>query len=521
MSARRIERVLVANRGEIAVRILRACRQLGLSTVAVVSEADQRSLAAQLADQVVEIGPAPARDSYLRIDRILDAARRTGADAIHPGYGFLAENAAFARACADAGIVFVGPSAEVIDAMGVKTQARARMQAAGVPVVPGALLPEGDEEGWRAVAAEVGYPLLVKAAAGGGGKGMRAVHDPSDLIEAIGAARREAQSAFGDATVYLERLLRQPRHVEVQVLGDAHGKVLHLGERDCSIQRRHQKVVEESPAPHLPVELRRRMQEAAVRAAQAVGYVGAGTVEMLLDASGSFYFLEMNTRLQVEHPVTELVTGIDIVQAQLRVAAGEPLGFEQEDVLTRGHALEVRLYAEDPAHGFLPQTGTLHVFEPPSGPGIRVDTGVVTGSEVTLHYDPMIAKICAWGSDREQARGRLVEALRETVVLGPTTNLEHLLAVLRHPAFASGAVHTGFLDEHLRDWDRQASLDARTEDVLWVAAAAILGGTVGAPTVGASNADANASSPVWAGLGPLRLVEESSSARAAAAPEER
>ena len=508
MSARRIECVLVANRGEIAVRVLRACRQLGLSTVVVVSDADQRSLAAQLADQVIEIGPAPARDSYLSIDRILDAARRSGADAIHPGYGFLAENASFARACADAGVIFVGPSADVIDAMGVKTQARARMQQAGVPVVPGALLPEGDEAGWKAAAAGVGYPLLVKAAAGGGGKGMRAVHDPAALVEAIGAARREAASAFGDATVYLERLLVRPRHVEVQVLGDAQGRVLHLGERDCSIQRRHQKVVEESPAPRLDADLRARMQAAAVKAAQAVDYVGAGTVEMLLDANGEHFFLEMNTRLQVEHPVTELVTGIDIVEAQLRVAAGEPLGFEQQDVVARGHAIEVRLYAEDPAQGFLPQAGTLHLFEPPSGPGVRVDTGVVTGSEITLHYDPMIAKICAWGSDREQARRRLVEALRETVVLGPTTNLEHLLAILQHEAFARGEVHTGFLPQHLEDWHPQAGVEAATEDALWAAAGAIFAVVVGGGANSTMAVSATGPAPVWTELGPLRLVQE-------------
>ena len=509
MTSGRIEKVLVANRGEIAVRILRACRQLGLSTVAVVSEADRRGLAAQLADQVVEIGPAPARESYLRIEGILEAARATGADAVHPGYGFLAENAAFARACRDAGLVFVGPSPEVIDEMGVKTRARRRMEAAGVPVVPGALLEGEDEEAWAAAADTVGYPLLVKAASGGGGKGMRAVRAADELADAIGAARREAASAFGDATVYLERLLERPRHVEVQILADTHGKVLHLGERDCSIQRRHQKVVEESPAPGLSDELRARIREAAVRAAEAVGYVGAGTVEMLLAESGEFFFLEMNTRLQVEHPVTELVTGIDLVEAQLRVAAGEPLALEQEDVRLRGHALEVRLYAEDPAQNFLPQTGHLHVFELPAGPGVRVDTGVVTGSEVTLHYDPMIAKICAWGQDREQARRRLVEALRETVVLGPTTNLEHLLAILRHRAFADGEVHTGFLPQHLEDWDPQEALDPEVDRVLWAAAGALLAGALGGRRSGVAAGEGadEGSSPVWEEIGPLRLVE--------------
>ena len=503
MSARAFGRVLVANRGEIAVRVLRACRQRGLETVAVVSEADRSSLAAQLADRVVEIGPPPAAESYLRIDRILEAARAAGADAVHPGYGFLAENAAFARACAEAGLVFIGPSPEVIDAMGVKTEARRRMQEAGVPVVPGALLEGDDPIAWRASADAVGFPLLVKAAAGGGGKGMRAVRAPEDLVDAIGAARREAASAFGDSTVYLERLLLRPRHVEVQVLGDTHGNVLHLHERDCSVQRRHQKVVEECPAPGLDADLRARLHESAVRAAKAVDYVGAGTVEMLLDTSGEFFFLEMNTRLQVEHPVTENVTGIDLVDAQLRVAAGEPLGFDQDDVVLRGHSIEVRLYAEDPARGFLPQTGTLHLFEPPAGPGVRVDTGVGTGSEITLHYDPMIAKLCAWGSDREQARRRLVEALRETTVIGPTTNLTYLLSILEQPAFAEGAVHTGFLDQHLPDW---TASEPTTDELLWAAAAALFATDPGGGRHTRHDDGEGVTTGVWDEIGPLRLV---------------
>ncbi len=507
MRARPFHRVLVANRGEIAVRVLRACRQRGLETVAVVSEADRASLAAQLADQVVEIGPAPASESYLRIDAILGAARETGADAVHPGYGFLAENAGFARACDEAGLVFVGPSADVIDAMGVKTEARRRMHEAGVPVVPGALLEGDDPARWEAAGAEVGYPLLVKAAAGGGGKGMRAVHAPDALVEAIGAARREAASAFGDATVYLERLLQKPRHVEVQVLGDTHGHVLHLGERDCSVQRRHQKVVEESPAPGLSDDLRARLHDAAVRAARAVDYVGAGTVEMLLDASGDFFFLEMNTRLQVEHPVTEHVTGVDLVEAQLRVAAGERLALTEDEIRAHGHSIEVRLYAEDPSKGFLPQTGVLHLFEPPAGPGVRVDTGVTTGSEVTLHYDPMIAKLCAWGADREQSRRRLVEALRETTVLGPTTNLSHLLAILEHEAFAAGEVHTGFLEQHLADWSPDGGGGIDTDDALWLAAAAIFALDPGGGRAHRSDGEgaADVSGP-WEDLGPLRLV---------------
>jgi len=505
MNARPFQRVLIANRGEIAVRILRACRQRGLETVVVVSEADHASLAAQLADQVVEIGPAPAAESYLRVDAILEAARSTGAQAIHPGYGFLAENAGFARACADAGIAFIGPSAEVIDAMGVKTEARRRMQEAGVPVVPGALLDGDDSAAWIEAAKGVGYPLLVKAAAGGGGKGMRAVESEGALVDAIGAARREAASAFGDETVYLERLLVRPRHVEVQVLGDTHGNVVHLGERDCSVQRRHQKVVEESPAPGLEDALRSKLHDAAVRAARAVDYVGAGTVEMLLDQSGDFYFLEMNTRLQVEHPVTENVTGLDLVDAQLRVAAGEPLGVTQDDIVVRGSSIEVRLYAEDPARGFLPQTGVLHLFEPPHGPGVRVDTGVVTGSEVTLHYDPMVAKLCAWGDDREQARRRLAEALRETTVLGPVTNLEYLLAILEHEAFAAEQVHTGFLTEHLEGWTPGDDDDP----IAWLAAAALFASDPSGRTGMSSGASGDdAPTDLWSELGPLRLVTD-------------
>jgi acetyl-CoA carboxylase biotin carboxylase subunit len=496
-----IRRVLVANRGEIAVRVIRACRQLGLESVAVVSEADRHSLAAQLADRVVEIGPAESTRSYLDVERILAAADSTGSDAIHPGYGFLAENAGFARSVQDAGLVFVGPPAEVIEAMGIKTTARARMEAAGVPVVPGARLEPDSDAGQLLEAAErVGYPLLVKAAAGGGGKGMRAVKEPDALLTAIDAARREAATAFADDTVYLERMLVDPRHVEVQILADGHGRVLHLGERDCSIQRRHQKVVEEAPAPGLDDDLRARMHEAAVQAAAAVGYTGAGTVEMLLDRGGEFYFLEMNTRLQVEHPVTELVWGIDLVEQQLLIADGQPLSFGQEDLAPRGCALEVRLYAEDPASGFLPQTGTIGLFEPASGPGVRIDAGIASGAEVGLYYDPMLAKLCAVGADRSQARLRLLEALRETVLLGVRTNQSYLARILDHEAFARGDVHTGFIGQYLEG----ESGSAEPAPALVAAAAALFTGRAGG-RVRRAEAGPGVPEPVWNSLGSWRL----------------
>jgi acetyl-CoA carboxylase biotin carboxylase subunit len=495
-----IRRVLIANRGEIAVRIVRACRQLGVESVVVVSEADRGALVTSLADHVVEIGPAEAAKSYLDIDRILEAAKATASDAIHPGYGFLAENAEFARRVSEAGLIFIGPSAEVIEAMGVKTTAREHMEKAGVPVVPGARLPEQvSAEELLTIGESVGYPLLAKAAAGGGGKGMRAVHEKGDLVASVEAARREALTAFADGTVYLERMLIEPRHVEVQILADAHGNVLHLGERDCSIQRRHQKVVEEAPAPGLDDALRERMHDAAVKAAAAVDYVGAGTVEMLLDRSGEFYFLEMNTRLQVEHPVTELVWGVDLVQEQLRVADGHPLGFTQADLAPRGHAMEVRLYAEDPDVGFLPQTGKVGVFEAASGPGVRMDSGIAAGSEIGLYYDPLLAKLCAHGEDREQSRRRLLEAIRETVLLGVNTNQAYLARIVAQPAFTAGQVHTGFIEQHLE----AAPSVAEDLDALLVAAAAVYSGRVGRSQASGGEESAGPE-PVWSALGSWR-----------------
>jgi acetyl-CoA carboxylase biotin carboxylase subunit len=445
-------KVLIANRGEIAIRVMRACRELGVDTVAVYSEADAAAPHVACADAAVCIGPAPSRDSYLNIPRIIEAARATGAAAIHPGYGFLAENAAFARAVEDAGLTFIGPTPAAIAAMGDKTLARRTVEAAGVPVVPADDDPPRGGEPLIAAARRLGYPLLVKAAAGGGGKGMRVVRGQRTLLEAFEAAAREAHGAFGDDRLFLERYVERPRHVEVQVLADHHGTVVHLGERECSIQRRHQKIVEETPSPAVDTALRQRMTAAALAAARCVDYRGAGTVEFLLDATGEFYFLEMNTRLQVEHPVTEWVTGIDLVQAQLRIAAGEPLWLQQDDIVSRGHAIECRICAEDPARQFLPSPGTIVHLREPHGPGIRVDSGIAAGYAVPLHYDPLLAKLSVWDTTRDAARRRLRAALREYVVLGCTTAIPFLLDLLDHPAFVSGETHTHFITEHFPSW---------------------------------------------------------------------
>jgi acetyl/propionyl-CoA carboxylase alpha subunit len=436
---RPIRRLLVANRGEIAVRVIRACRAADIQAVAVYSEADARAKHVRLADAAVLLGPSPARESYLDGAKLLDAARRTGCDAVHPGYGFLSENAAFSRAVDEAGLVWVGPPPSAIESMGLKIGSRERMRAAGVPVVPGTHDLSGD------LGRSVGFPLVVKASAGGGGKGMRVVRSADGVAEAVVSCRREAEAAFGDGTLYAERYLERPRHVEVQVLGDRQKRVVALGERECSLQRRHQKVIEESPSPAVSPELRRRMCEAAVAAAKAVDYAGAGTVEFLLAPDGSFFFLEMNTRLQVEHPVTEEAFGVDLVALQLRVAAGEPLP-ESLPSTPSSWAFEARLYAEDAEHGFLPQTGRLLVFEEPSGPGIRVDSGVVAGDEIGLHYDPMLAKLVARGATREEARRRLAGAVSETIVLGVTTNLSYLRRVLDSEPVVKGEMDTSLLE---------------------------------------------------------------------------
>jgi acetyl-CoA carboxylase biotin carboxylase subunit len=446
---RRIRKVLIANRGEIAVRVLRALREMGIRGAVIYSEPDRLGLPVLLADEAYPIGPAPSRESYLRGAAIVDLAREIGADAIHPGYGFLSERADFARLCRDAGILFIGPSPEAIAAMGSKVESRRLMRAAGVPVVPGGQDPLPDLAAASAAAAAIGYPVMLKAAAGGGGKGMRMVAQDAELAGAYRAARAEAAASFGDDAVYLEKLIDRPRHVEIQVMGDLHGRVVSLGERECSLQRRHQKVVEEAPSVAVTPELRRRMGDAAVAAARAAGYSNAGTVEFLLAADGSFYFLEMNTRLQVEHPVTELVTGIDLVAAQVRVAEGEPLGPEFDDVRPRGHAIEVRLYAEDPYQRFTPSPGRIAILRLPEGPGVRNDSGVYEGSEVTIHYDPMLAKLSVWAADRPRALERLGRALAELRIEGIRTTVPLFRALLADADFRAGRLDVGLLDRKL------------------------------------------------------------------------
>jgi len=439
--------VLVANRGEIARRVFRACRRAGLTTVAVFSEADREALHVREADRSAVLGPAPARESYLDIERILDAARRTGADAVHPGYGFLSENWRFAEACARAGLTFIGPPAEAIRAMGDKTEARRLMAAAGVPTVPGTPGPVADAAAAEAAVGTIGFPLIIKAAGGGGGIGMARVERAADLAAAFATANRRAQSAFGNAAVYLERYLERPRHVEVQVFADAHGTVVHLHERECSIQRRHQKLVEESPAPGLDPATKRGLTEAAVAGARAIGYVNAGTMEFLVDAAGRFYFLEMNTRIQVEHPVTEEVTGLDLVVEQLRVAAGERLSWRQEAIGQSGAAVEIRAYAEDPDKNFLPSPGTIAQLELPGGEGIRVESGVEAGSVVSVHYDPLLFKLIARGRDRDEALARLRAGIAATRVEGVKTTLPFLARVLEHPDVRAGRLHTQMVDQ--------------------------------------------------------------------------
>ena len=448
---RRFGTILVANRGEIAVRVMRTARALGYRTAAVYSDADAGAPHAHMADTAARIGPPPAAESYLDIGSILRAAVETCADAIHPGYGFLSENAEFAAACAEAGLVFIGPDADAIALMGDKAEARRRMADAGVPCVPGYDGPDQDDAVLAEAAADIGFPVMVKAAAGGGGRGMRLVDSAGALPDALAAARSEAESAFGSGSLILEKAVVRPRHVEIQVFADRHGTTIHLGERDCSVQRRHQKVIEEAPCPVMTEDLRAVMGAAAVQAARAVGYCGAGTVEFLLDADGNFYFLEMNTRLQVEHPVTEMITGLDLVALQVRVAEGRPLGLVQEDVRPAGHAIEARLYAEDPAREFMPAAGDIALWRPASGPGVRLDSGVESGQSVPPFYDPMIAKVVAHGETREIARRRLVRALVETAAFGLTTNKRFLIDCLEMDAFARGEATTAFIDEQFGD----------------------------------------------------------------------
>ena len=439
------KKVLIANRGEIALRIIRACRELDIQTVAVYSEADRESLHVRFADDDVCIGPAPARESYLKIPRLIAAAEITGADAIHPGYGFLAENAEFAETCAASNITFIGPTAEQIRLMGDKATARRTMADVGVPIVPGTPGPVEDVDEALSFAREIGFPVIIKAAAGGGGKGMRVANDAEDFARAFQLARSEALSAFGSGDVYVEKYLARPRHIEFQILGDSHGNVIHLGERDCSVQRRHQKLIEEAPSPAMTPELRQRMGDDAVRGAKAIDYVGAGTIEMLLDSDGSYYFMEMNTRIQVEHPVTEMITGVDLVKEQIRVAAGERLSVRGLPPL-RGHVIEVRVNAEDPARNFQPSPGRIEVFNPPGGPGVRVDTHIYTGYTVPPYYDSLLAKLICQGGTRMEAIKRMQIALDSFIVEGVTTTVPFLGRVMQNPRFQAGEVDTKFLE---------------------------------------------------------------------------
>jgi len=495
-----IRRVLIANRGEIALRIVRACRAMGIGSVAVYSEADADAPFVAAADTAIPIGPPPAIDSYLSIPRILDAARRAGADAIHPGYGFLSENASFARACEAAGVTFVGPPADVIARMGSKPAARAAVSAAGVPVVPGETPATQEPRDFGDAIARVGWPALIKAAHGGGGRGMRVVRSPADLAEAIAAARREAERAFGNGELYVERVVERARHIEVQIFGDREGRVLHFFERDCSLQRRHQKVIEEAPAPTLAASVRDRLTRAAVAAARAVGYVNAGTIEFLVEGEGDaarFFFLEMNTRLQVEHPVTEAVTGVDLVQLQLQIAAGLPLTLAQDDLTIRGHAVECRVYAED-SRRLLPQAGRLVRYREPRGAGLRIDAGVREGQTVTVHYDPMIAKLIAHADTRKAAIDRASAALREYDILGVKHNIPFLLALLARPEVRRSAIDTRFIDDHLEELSARPS-DRHLHAAVALAALAEVRGT--APQ--AADSGAAAAADPWQTLGPI------------------
>jgi acetyl-CoA carboxylase biotin carboxylase subunit len=495
-------KILIANRGEIAVRVIKTCREMGILATAVYSEADRTSLHVGLADEAVFIGPPPARESYLDMGRIIRAAKETGAEAIHPGYGFLSENADFARLCEKEKIIFIGPDSRALELVGDKIRARRTMEKAGVPIVPGMRDIPGPGE-FPAAAEALGYPVMVKASAGGGGKGMRVVRRPEDLGTALEAGRREAQSAFGDASIYLERCLEDPRHVEVQVLADRHGHMVHLGERECSIQRRHQKIVEESPSPALDDALRAEMGRTAVEAMRAAGYTSAGTVEFLLDKDRRYYFLEVNARLQVEHPVTELVTGVDLVRQQILIASGESLEFGQADILRRGHAIECRIYAEDPAANFLPSAGTILFFKEPQGPGVRHDGGIYSGWNVPIFYDPILAKLIVWAENRDRACRRLEAALGEYVLLGIHTTAAFLKDVVAHPEFRAGRTDTGFIPRYFEDWTPGP---ARDEDVRLALAAAAFrdqGGS-GRPEKGSGRETRERPDSPWTSIGRWR-----------------
>jgi acetyl-CoA carboxylase biotin carboxylase subunit len=456
------KKILVANRGEIAVRVIRACRELEIPVVAVYSKVDRDGVHVEIADEAVCIGDPSPLESYLNIPKILQVAEERGCDAIHPGYGFLAENPSFAKACEDAGITFIGPTSEAIRLLGNKVESRDLMGAHGIPLIPGMMSTSVDNKVIAKEAEKIGFPVMIKAAAGGGGKGMRVVESPKDLISGLEGARREAKAAFADDTVYLEKYLEEPRHVEFQVLADHYGSVIHLYERECSIQRRHQKIVEESPSTALDDKLRLKMGETAVKVATIAGYRNAGTVEFLLDKDKNFYFLEVNTRIQVEHPVTECTTGVDLVTQQIRIAAGEKLSLRQKDIIPRGHAMECRIYAEDPTKGFLPSSGPLLLVQEPVGPGIRVDSGIRTGMTVTVHYDPILSKLICWGESRDAVCRRMVGALDNYVILGVETIIPFLKDIIRHPEFRLGNTTTGFIPDFLTPWQRDVPDDGET-----------------------------------------------------------
>lgn len=495
-------KILIANRGEIAARVIRTASEMGIRTVAVYSEADKDALHTLSADESIFIGPSAPSASYLNMDNIIMAAKESGAQAIHPGYGFLSENPAFAGRVADEGLVFIGPPAEVMAKLGDKTTARQIMSRSNVPIIPGLIASETDPGKFTEAAENMGYPVLIKASAGGGGKGMRVVEDPKELVQAAELAASEAMSAFGDGSIYLEKYLDRPRHVEFQVLADTQGNVVHCFERECSIQRRHQKIIEETPSPALDEDLRARMGQAAVEAAKASGYVNAGTVEFLLDSSGHFYFLEVNTRLQVEHPITEMVTGLDLVRRQIEIAAGKPLPFRQEDLTRTGHAIECRVYAEDPELNFMPSSGKILYFKPPEGPGVRYDHGVYTGFEVPPNYDPILGKLITWAEDRPTAIERMARALREAVILGVKTPIEFLIDILDSDPFRSGATHTHFIPDHFLEWKPD-------EEIGGLAAKAFVAnemlGLKAPKTASVSNDPLEDVSP-WKTLGPWDMV---------------
>jgi acetyl-CoA carboxylase biotin carboxylase subunit len=499
MKKKGIRKILVANRGEIAVRVMKACRELGISTVAIYSEVDRKSPHVFEADQAVEIGPAPPLESYLNIEKIVETAKQLGCDAIHPGYGFLAENAEFTRHCRDRRVIFIGPDPEAMEMVGDKLTARAKMLEVNIPITPGMEVHSRD---WHQIQKDVepiGYPVMIKASAGGGGKGMRVVHQPEDLQSAIEAGRREAKSAFGNNTVYIEKFLVNPRHVEFQVLADNYGNVVHLFERECSIQRRHQKIIEESPSPALDEELRQKMGETACQVMKAVNYNNAGTVEFLLDQDKNFYFLEVNARIQVEHPVTELVTGIDLVKQQIRIASGETLSLNQEMMFQRGHAMECRIYAEDPENNFFPSIGKLLLVKEPRGPGIRCDSGIYSGLEITHYYDPILSKLIVWSENREESLQKMQKALSDYIILGVKTPIPFLKALITHPQFISGDFHTGFISNYFENW----KLDSR-EDMLKVALL-VAAHTDGAPKKVSSAIDSGKIPTPWQKLGEWML----------------